>query len=296
MMIAVAQFVWNRFTNDFTATPKYQKHQGPSVPSESAEIDESDTHPLDPLLALARQALEVHQREHRDYTASLIKHERIGDKLQPESKMDLKLLYRSTSGNDAERKVSVYLKSVEPKAQAGREVIWNQDENENKLRVHEAGVLGLVTVDLAPASMLAMAGNRYAITEIGIEKLLTKLIERGESDRKLGPATVRTTENVVIDSVNCKLLEVIHEHPTELHGGKEVRFEFYLVQIYMDESRMVPIKYSCFSWPKMVSGKIGQPAQPGQPELLEEYTYSNLKLNVGLTEQDFDSKNTAYRF
>ncbi len=37
--------------------------------------------------------------------------------------------------------------------------------------------------------------------------------------------------------------------------------------------------------------------QPGgQPQLLEEYTYLNVKLNVGLTDADFDDKNPEYNF
>ena len=34
----------------------------------------------------------------------------------------------------------------------------------------------------------------------------------------------------------------------------------------------------------------------GQPELLEEYTYLNLKLNNGFTDADFDTKNPNYKF
>ena len=32
------------------------------------------------------------------------------------------------------------------------------------------------------------------------------------------------------------------------------------------------------------------------PELIEKYTYLNLKLNNGFTETDFDIKNTNYHF
>ena len=30
--------------------------------------------------------------------------------------------------------------------------------------------------------------------------------------------------------------------------------------------------------------------------LIEEYTYSNLRINQGLSDKDFDTKNAAYRF
>ena len=34
----------------------------------------------------------------------------------------------------------------------------------------------------------------------------------------------------------------------------------------------------------------------GPPELLEEYTYLDLKLNNGFTDADFDTQNPGYRF
>jgi len=256
----------------------------PSLDDDQAR--EEGPHALDPLLELARRALANHVQEHRDYTAKIIKQERVGKTLYPATTMDMKLRY-AASESGKERAVSVYLKTTAPKSQAGREVLWIQGQNGNKLKAHEAGVFGMVSLNLLPRSRLAMAGNRYPITEIGIEKLLRKLIERGELDRSLGPAEVRITENVELDQIPCKLLEVIHQDPTVEIDGKRIEFEFYLAQIYMDETRLVPIKYASFAWPK----SAGQ-----QPELLESYTYENLKLNVELTDDDFDAKNAAYRF
>ena len=34
----------------------------------------------------------------------------------------------------------------------------------------------------------------------------------------------------------------------------------------------------------------------GSPELIEEYTYLNLKLNNGFTDADFDTHNANYHF
>ena len=34
----------------------------------------------------------------------------------------------------------------------------------------------------------------------------------------------------------------------------------------------------------------------GKPQLLEEYTYLNLKLNNGFTDADFDVRNPNYQF
>ena len=82
-------------------------------------------------------------------------------------------------------------------------------------------------------------------------------------------------------------MEIVHESPTTMMGGEKVLFEFFLAQIYIDDERMIPIKYASFSWPK---------APGGTPVLLEEYTYLDLAFNVGLTDLDFDQKNPAYKF
>lgn len=287
---AAAYLIWNQIANESVSKPTRNSENTKNGESNSnlETNGPSDGHALDPVLDLARTALRNHTEKHQDYTAVLIKRELVGGKVVPESKMALKLKYGPPVAADlAERTVSVYLKTLEPKSQAGREVIWVQGKNNNKLTAHEAGLLGMISVDLMPESRLAMVGNRYPITEIGLEKLLVKLIERGERDRKLGPATVRTTENERLGDRPCRLIEFLHENPTVFIDGKTVEFEFYLAQIYIDDELLLPIKYASFSWPKT----------PGrQPELLEEYTYQDIKLNVGLSDNDFDTKNPAYRF
>ncbi|MCY2981062.1 MAG: DUF1571 domain-containing protein [Planctomycetota bacterium] len=282
------RMIWNRWADE-TLRPVTSK----DLVSPKAEVESTNSNPhaIDPLLEFARRALAHHCSKHQDFTANLTKRERVAGKLLPASKMQMKLRYGSEDPTAertvAERTVSVYLKGIEPKSQAGREIIWVQNKNNNKLTAHEAGLLGLVTVELSPQSSLAMLGNRYPITEIGIEKLLRKLIEKGERDRLLGPVTVRRTENATLGKLQCTLLEVIHEEPTVEIDGKQVEFEFYLAQIYIDEERLVPLKYASYTWPK---------TKGGEPELEEEYTYEDLLINVGLTDADFEPKNPNYHF
>ena len=278
--------IWQRFAN--VSTIVAVEPAGSNSKSSSGNEKPEASHPLDPLLDFARTALRNHVEKHQDYTAVLIKRERVDGKLLPESKMALKLKYGvPTDPGTTQRPVWVYLRTLEPKSQAGREVIWVQGRNNNKLTAHETGLLGIISVDLLPESRLAMMGNRYPIADIGIEKLLGKLIERGERDRQLGPATVRTTENAVIGGKTCRLMEVIHESPTAVVDGKTVEFEFFLAQIYIDDERLIPLKFASFAWPK---------SPDAAPVLLEEYTYQDVSINVGLNDADFDTKNPAYGF
>jgi hypothetical protein len=292
LLVAGAKITWERLAGTI-ASGKIETPAKVGYASDSTNPREgSSVHALDSVLHFARKALDHHVREHRDYCAVLAKRERVGGKLLPLSRMEMKLRYESNSPAKARaelapRTVSVYLKTVEPKSQSGREVIWRQGINNDKLLAHEGGLLGLMTVELAPLSRLAMVGNRYPITEIGIEQLLFKLIERGERDKAVGPATVRQTENVMVDDVACNLIEVIHEQKELVLGERKMEFEFHVAQIYFDPDRWVPIKYASYSWPKL---------EGGEPELDEEYTYEKLEFNVGLTDADFDRANPQYRF
>ena len=286
---ASGYLIWNRLANESAIKPTLNSDTPKGTVGISVDGNDPrpEAHALDPVLDFARTALRNHIENHKDYTAVLAKRELVVGKLVPESKMVLKLKYGPPTTAGTERSVAVYLKTLEPKSQAGREVIWVQGRNDNRLTAHEAGLLGLISVDLKPESRLAMTGNRYPITEIGIEKLLGKLIERGEIDRKLGPATVRTTEDVSLGDRKCRLIEILHENQTAAIEVGKAEFEFYLAQIYIDVERLLPLKYASFSWPK---------SPGGSPELIEEYTYHDLQLNVGLVDSDFDTKNPAYRF
>ena len=48
----------------------------------------------------------------------------------------------------------------------------------------------------------------------------------------------------------------------------------------------IPIRFEAYDWP----------GAAGQPQLIEEYTYVNLKLNNGFTDADFDIRNPNYGF
>lgn len=245
------------------------------------------THALDEVLLLARTALEHHREQHRDYTANLIKTERIGKKLAPTVKMYMKLKYRELNPERNLRGVDVYFRFLEPKAQAGREVIYAPDKYNGMLKAHEAGFLGLLTVELTPNSQMAMRGNRYPITEVGIEKLIIKLVEKGKRDRLRGDCEVRRLVDQQVEGRSCELIEVIHPERRFMQNGKAEEHEFYKAQIWFDREELVPVKYASYLWPNEAGG---------EPLLEEEYIYSDLQFNVGLTDDDFDIENPNYRF
>ena len=47
------------------------------------------------------------------------------------------------------------------------------------------------------------------------------------------------------------------------------------------------MRYVAYHWPA---------AEKAAPPVMEEYTYVNVKVNVGLTDKDFDPENPEYKF
>jgi hypothetical protein len=245
-----------------------------------------ERHPLDPALDMARDALALIQRDIVDYTATIVKRERIKQVLGEYEFMEAKIRNRKVVDGKVVVPLSVYLKFVKPAAVVGREVVWVEGQNNNKLRAHEGGIKGklLPTVWLDPDSAIAMHGNLHPIYDIGIENLVEKLIERGEREKKYSECEVTFTPGAKINGRVCTVLRVVH--PIQ-----RPHFEFHKAEIFIDEEMKIPVRYAAFYWP--TAGETELP-------VLEEYTYLNVKLGlVGsplLQDADFDSENPNYKF
>lgn len=255
--------------------------------SDSMSQPSDAPHPLDDVLRLAKDAMETHKREHRSYRATVRKRERIGKELGPETRMELKLRYREEDPESSMRRMDVYLKFLEPKSQAGREVIWREGLNDGLMVVHEAGLLNITRLELNPTSRLAMLGNRYPVSDIGIERLLGKLLSKGRRDRNLGECQVRLVESVEVAGRDCKRIEVCHPEPQAHMDGKTIDHEFYRAIIDIDSKLGIPIHYASYLWPEQAGG---------EPVLDEEFLYEGLELNAALEDVDFDPDNPAYNY
>ena len=229
------------------------------------------------LIELA-QGMLAHMRANiRDYQGTLVKHERIAGKLAEEAQMEFKI--RNPAESPASG-LAAYLKFIEPRTTRGREVIWVAGHNENKLIAHESGFLNLLRVELVPDGSLAMLGNKYPITELGMLRLVEKLIEKIDRDVDLSQCLIETREGQMVGDRACRLIQVTQ--PKSVPGA-----DFYIAQVFLDTERQIPLRYAAFLWPE----KAGDP-----PPLEEEYTYLDVELNVGLKDSDFDPDNPAYNY
>ena len=230
-------------------------------------------HPLMPTLRWAYSGL-GNLEKIQDYSATVAKRERIGGKVLDYEYMFVKLRHRP---------FSVYMYFSGPPALKGQEVIFIEGQNDGKMIAHAApGFQNTMfgTVPLKPDGPVAMRNQRYPLTELGILNLTRRLVEVGEQDIKYGECEVKFYEGAKINDRVCTCIEVIHPVPRR-------NFLFHLARIFVDKEWNLPIRYESYDWPK---------EKGSAPELLEEYTYLNLKLNNGFTDADFDTKNPNYKF
>ena len=159
--------------------------------------------------------------------------------------------------------------------------VWVEGKNNGKLIAHETGFKNLFRYKLAPDGALAMYGQRYPITKIGVRNLLVELLARGKREKEFSDGCrVKFYQDAKVDQRPCRVIEIVN--PT-----KSPRHKFYRARVYIDNQLKIPVRYAAWTWPT----KPG-----GDPVLEEEYTYTRIRLNAGLTDRDFDPDNPAYGY
>ncbi|QDU95558.1 DUF1571 domain-containing protein [Lignipirellula cremea] len=247
---------------------------------EASADDPLVNHPLTPVLRFAYRRLAALEVDIRDFTCTLIKRERINGELSGYQYIDLKVRTRQEEANGV-TPLSVYARFTKPASVAGREVLFVENKNEGKVLARRGGTrLSYVTTSVEPDGPLALRDSRNPITEVGICNLIRRLIERAESDIQHDEVHVAYYKDSRINDRPCTQIVVTHPVPRDY-------FLFSRAEIFIDNEMNIPVRYVAYTWP----------TQPGGPELLqEEFTYTNLQLNVGLADADFSAENPAYMF
>ncbi len=230
-----------------------------------AEAEQS--HPLVPVLKLAAQSLEKLESV-KDYEADVIKKEMVNGEFLT-TQMHIKL---------REEPKDVYLKFTNP--HAGREVLFSPNKRNGMMLVHETGIASLVgAIEVDPSGPLAKKENRYPINKIGLRNMLEIIMERWLDETKVAGVDVKFYPEAKIGSQSCKVVQISYAQKTA-----DVRYQSS--RLYIDNATGLPARLQ--NWEFAANG--------GEPVLVEDYYYSNLKTNVGLKDIDFDPANTAYDF
>ena len=282
------QPAWNGFQNVYPVQqaqalqpPQNQPVQSPVQVADRSTAPPSgrpnltaqpNEHPLMPAIRWAYLSLQVMERV-QDYSATLCKRERFNGKVGEAEYAFIKV---------RNKPFSVYMYFMEPASLRGQEVLYVDGQNEGKLQGHAgSGVRKLAgTVSLEPTGRVAMTGQHYPITELGISNLLRRLIEVSEKDAKYGECEVNFFQGAKINNRLCTCIQVVHPVPRR-------NFIYHMARIFVDDELNVPIRLEAYDWPDR---------RNSQPQLIEEYTYVNLKLNNGFTNAEFDVHNPNYGF
>jgi hypothetical protein len=225
-------------------------------------------HPLMPVLRWAQQCLPAIENL-KDYSAVLVRRERIRGKLGSYEHVFIKIRHQP---------FSVYARFLAPASVKGQEVIYIAGRNEGNLLAHRARLAA--TVSLHPDGLIAMSGRHYPLTEIGLVNLVRRLVEVGQQDVNYADCEVRYFTHATINKRPCTMIEVVHPTPRDV-------FRFHIARVFVDDELVVPIRYESHDWPR-------EPGGP--PQLIEEYTYLDLKVNNGFTDEDFSTRNPEYQF
>jgi hypothetical protein len=127
---------------------------------------------------------------------------------------------------------------------------------------------------------MAMEGCRHPITEAGLGFLVNQIRTRWAVELKPGDARVTVSRDARVGTRDCLMIEAAH--PRRVEG-----YLFQRVRVYVDRELMLPIRFEAYDWPE---------AGSGESKLVEEYTYTDLRLNPGLKDSDFDPANEQYSF
>jgi hypothetical protein len=198
-----------------------------------------------------------------NYTAVFHRIEFVDGKLIPEETTFLKF----------KRPFKIYMTWIKPSE--GQESLYVAGANNNKIRAHGSGLVGLITVNLDPTGAQAMENSRHAITEAGLHNLV----------RKIASNMHRALRSVELVSKDHGEQTVYGRKTRELEGilPKDASKDYYCYRcvVNMDLETKMPIRTQIFDW---------------ENRLVECYGYEKLKLNPGLSDKDFDPKNSEYHF
>jgi len=241
-----------------------------------SDLSPLPNHPLLPALDYARSLLTRLDKTITGYTCMLVRRERIDGELS-----EYEYIRAKISPEKPGEPLRVYLNFQAPAKYLGREILYVANERDGQMLVRRGGArFAYITANIPPTSDAAMRSSRYPLTDIGVRKLASRLLEQGTRELHYEECTVEYYDNAKVNGRDCLHIRVVH--PLE-----RPHFTFHQADIYIDRKLKVPVRYTAYGWPE----KAG-----GEPQLLEEYNYLNIRMNAKFTAADFSEDNPDYGF
>ena len=199
----------------------------------------------------------------KDFTAVIHRRERLWGQMQPEETIAVKL---------RNQPFSVYLGWIKEPHRT-REAIYVENQNDGLIVAHEvAGFVNWMR-RVSPDAPEARGQSHHPITEAGIGNALKSLVRVCEAAQKAGDLHLFYAGQ---DSFNHRPTDVLLRMLPQKPG-----YPYHLIVLHIDKEWRLPVKFVSLNWDYDVE---------------TVYSYTDLKLNVGLTDKDFNYKNRDYGF
>lgn len=244
---------------------------------ESATVEqEASRHPLNWTFRYATSRADYIRKNIRDYSCRLIKRERIEGELQKHHFIQVKVRCEQSRDGDVVRPMAVFMQYLAPANLKGRQILYVGGENNGNLLVRKGGrAFKYVKLWIDPNGTAARRESNYSITDFGFDRIIERLIERVEDDIKNDPTAANTE---VSHFRGARVNDRVCTHIRVVHPKRGEGITFHQASLYVDDELHVPIRLTVHGWPERKGDDL---------PLIEEYTYVDLRLNVGLSDSEF---------
>ncbi|MCS6865911.1 MAG: DUF1571 domain-containing protein [Gemmataceae bacterium] len=200
----------------------------------------------------------------RDYTCTFTRQELINGKISAEQVAEMKVRTNP---------IGVYVRFARPESVAGMEVAYSATRKADRMRYRPAGVAGakgFQTLELNDPKFLT--ANRHPVTQWTMAAILDRVAAAVAREKTLNNPIEVYRSDYQFAGRNVVRYEVLLRRP---HAFRTA----YQMLVYIDKETKLPLRYEAYDQPK-----------PGthSGDLIESYSFSDVKLNVGLGENTFD--------
>ena len=201
----------------------------------------------------------------KDYTCVMVSQERVKGKLLDENIIDVKIRAEP---------FSVSMRWLAPAKSQGQHVVYVKGKNNGKMRVKSNflgnNIVGFVSIDVNDPRVTQH--SRHTITEAGIGNMIETALKSMEGERPFAKTDVKIAE-YKFDDRACYRIEMTR-------GMQRPEMPVYRTIMYLEKESKLPIRVENYDFPRAGSAQGG--------DLLEVFSYTGLRFNVGVKDADFD--------
>ena len=218
---------------------------------------------IDPLGAMLSDAKTAYGKL-RDYSCIFTRQERLGGVLGAEQVAEMKVRIKPHS---------VAVRFAKPDAVAGMEELYVSGTRTGKMKYRPAGAKGVNGFQLVSLDdPIVVAENRHPITEVGVGATIDLLTSIATREKSLGNGLEVFTSDFQFAGKTTTRYEILARRA---HAHRYA----YRMLAYVDKETKLIVRFEAYDAPK-AGAIVG--------ELLEAYSYTDQKFNVGLGDSTFE--------